>query len=378
MAPSMLWYIGGDEAILAGPLSVDLRRLPADADVSPSRGPLWVKLSLAALWFASSIFFIGPFASAPLQAKAIICTAPIAGLFMMAFFVYWLTRRRYVHFDRNRVSVHDRRLFRTTNWSAPYYAFKGVALRKQTIPSGPRQRTFHIVELKHPNPRLSLPLLVTSDGPPPRGAIEKVAHKLGLATLTGAGDDQSAEARDPLNQPLEVLARDDDLSAFHDPNEPMPADIRVEPTNQGGHEALEITLKQNRPRGWVRALLTVGPLVVLAFGLVTGSWFIAIDGLAFAAIAGFVFWSELRHRRQLVVTRDDIALKKPWRLFGASEAKQLDLRRIDGLYIRPNKTFGFDQLVVEADGQTIETGDGLSADALHWLRRYLLAAIATA
>jgi len=378
MAPSMLWYIGGDEAVLAGPLSVDLRRLPADADVSPSRGPLLVKLSLAALWFASSLFFLAPFAAAPFQAKAIVGTAPLAGLIMMGFFLYWLMRKRYVHFDRNRVSVRDRRWFRTTNWSAPYFAFEGVALRKQTIPSGPQQRTFHIVELKHPNPRLSLPLLVTSDGPPPPGALEKVARKLGLAALTDASDNESVEIRDPLNRPLEALARDNDLSAFCDPNEPVPADIHVEPIVQDGREALEITLKQNRPRSWIRVLLTVGPPLVLAFGLMAGSWFIAIDGLTFAAIAGFVFWSELRYRRLLVISRDDISLKTPRWLFGAPEPKQLDLQDIDGLYIRPNKTIGFDQLVIEAGGQRIETGDGLTADALDWLHRYLLAAIATA
>ena len=374
----MLWYIGRDEAVLAGPLSVDLRQLPADADVSPSRGPLLVKLSLAALWFASSLFFFAPFASAPFQAKAIVGTAPIAGLIMMAFFLYWLMRKRCVHFDRKRVSVCERRWFRTTNWSAPYMAFKGVALREQTIPSGPGQRTFHIVELKHPNPRLSLPLLVTSEGPPPRGALEKLARKLGLAALTEASDGESGEIRDPLNRPLETLARDNDLSALYDPNEPVPADIRVEPTGQKGREALEITLKQSRPRGWVRALLIIGPAVVLAFALVARNWFIAIDGMTFAAIAGFIFWSEMRHRRQLVVTRDHVSLKTPWRLFSAPAAKQLDLRQIDGLYIRPAPTDGFDRLEIEADGDSIETGGGLSADALDWLRRYLLAAIATA
>jgi len=378
MASSMLWYIGGDEAVLAGPLSVDLRRLPADADVSPSRGPLLVKLVLAALWFTSSLFFLAPFAAAPFQAKAIISTAPIAGLIMMGFFLYWLMRKRYVHFDRNRVSVRDRRWFRTTSWSAPYFAFEGVALRKQTIPSGPNQRTFHIVELKHPNPRLSLPLLVTSDGPPPRSTLEKVAHKLGLAALTGSGGDQAAETVDQLNRPLEVLARDNELSAYYDPDEPVPADIHVEPIVQDGREALEITLKQNRPRSWIRVLLTVGPPLVIAFGLMTGSWFIAIDGLTFAAIAAFVFWTELRYRRLLVITRDDISLKTPRWLFQASKPKQLDLQDIDGLYIRPNKSIGFDQLVIEGNGQRIETGDGLTADALDWLRRYLLAAIATA
>jgi hypothetical protein len=337
-----------------------------------------VKLSLAALWFASSLFFLAPFASAPFQAMAIVSTAPIAGLIMMGFFLYWLTRKRCVHFDRKRVSVYDRHWFRTTNWSAPYFAFKGVALRKQTIPSGPRQRTFHIVELKHPNPRLSLPLLVTSEGPPPRSTLEKLAHKLGLAALTDASDGESGEIRDPLNRPLETLARDNDLSALYDPNEPMPADIHVKPTGQKGREALEITLKQSRPRGWVRALLSVGPLAVLAFALVARNWFIAIDGLTFAAIAGFVFWSEMRHRRQLVVTRDRVSLKTPWWLFSAPEAKQLDLRQIDGLYIRPAPTDGFDRLVIEADGDSIETGGGLSADALDWLRRYLLAAISTA
>jgi len=374
----MLWYIGRDEALLAGPLSVDLQRLPADADISPSRGPLWIKLVLAGLWFASSLFFIGPFASAPLQAKAIVSAAPIAGLGMMAFFIYWLMRKRYVHFGRERVQVRERRWFRTTNWSAPYSAFKGVAMRQQSVPSGTQPQTYHIVELRHPNPRLSLPLLVTNDGPPPNGMLEKLARVLGLSALPLDNSEAAEEVVDPLNRPLEDLTRDTDISALYDANEPVPSDIGVDATDQDGEEALEITLKSNRPRGVIRLFLAAGPPVTLAFALFSGSWFIGIDAITFAAIAAFVFWSELRHRRQLVVTRDAIDLKKPWWLFGASTSKRLELDRIDGLYIRPDSTLGLEELVIEAGGETIETGGGLSPDALDWLRRYLLAAIATA
>lgn len=374
----MLWYIGRDEAVLAGPLSVDLQQLPADADISPSRGPLWIKLVLAGLWFASSLFFIGPFASAPLQAKAIVGAAPIAGLGMMAFFIYWLMRKRYVHFGRERVQVRERRWFRTTNWSAPYSAFKGVAMRQQSVPSGTQPQTYHIVELRHPNPRLSLPLLVTSDGPPPSSLLERLARVLGLSALPLDNSEAAEEIVDPLNQPLEDLARDTDITVLYDANEPVPSDIGVDATDQDGQEALEITLKSNRPRGVVRLFLAVGPPVTLAFALFSGSWFIGIDAITFAAIAAFVFWSEMRHRRQLVVTRDAIDLKRPWWLFGESTSKRLELDRIDGLYIRPDRTLGLEELVIEAGGETIETGGGLSPDALDWLRRYLLAAIATA
>ena len=374
----MLWYIGRDEAVLAGPLRVDLQQLPADADISPSRGPLWIKLVLAGLWFASSLFFIGPFASAPLQAKAIVGAAPIAGLGMMAFFVYWLMRKRYVHFGRDRVQVKDRRWFRTTNWSAPYSAFKGVAMRKETVPSGTLPQTLHIVELKHPNPRLSLPLVVTRDGPPPSSLLEKLARVLGMKALPSDNSEAAEEIDDPLNRPLYALEEDTDISALYDPNEPVPSDIRVEATEKEGEEALEITLKSNRPRGAVRALFAVGPPLTLVLALVTGSWFIGIDAIAFAAIAAFVFWSELRHRRLLVITRKTVELEAPWWLLDTTKPKRLDLERIDGVYIRPDRKAGLEQLVIEAGGEAIETGGGLSPDALEWLRRYLLAAVATA
>ena len=52
-----------------------------------------------------------------------------------------------------------------------------------------------------------------------------------------------------------------------------------------------------------------------------------------------------------MITRDDISLRMPQWLFGAPEPKQLDLQDIDGLYIRPNKDIGFDQLVIEGDGE---------------------------
>ena len=63
----MFWYLGFDEAILAGQLSVDLKTLPAVANVSPARTPMLAKLAITILVLALSLVLYVPFAAAPVH-----------------------------------------------------------------------------------------------------------------------------------------------------------------------------------------------------------------------------------------------------------------------------------------------------------------------
>ena len=375
----MFWYLGWDEAILAGRLSVDLSRLPAMADVSPARGPMLVKLALAVLWFLLSLVVIAPFAPTPFRVKAVMVILPVAGLVMIAMSLYGLMRRRHVRFGEHRVLVRDRRWFRSIDWSAPYIAFQGVRLRKHRVNSGPYNRIVHIIELKHPNTGLSLPLLVTDQGPPPRKALADAARMFGLSVIEENDEREAFDAQSrALNRPLSALAHTHDLAGFYDADEPVPHELRVRHGAGADGEMLSVAIRPRRPQRIWQALLVLGPAVLLAFALRMGSTVILVDGATFAMLSAFITAVGLRRCRRLAITREELIYGAPeWNPIAPSP-QRLRLADIEGVYIDSPRSSQGHHIEVHAGRDAIHLGYGLSSASLDWLRRFIISAVATA
>ena len=378
----MFWYLGFDEAILAGQLSVDLKTLPAVANVSPARTPMLAKLAITILVLALSLVLYVPFAAAPVHVP-IVFLPPLAALVVIATSIYGLLRKRQIRFGEHRVLVRDKRLFRTIDWTAPYLAFLGVATRQLIVAMGSHDRTFHIVEPKHPNPRLSLPLLVSDTGPPPREVLLSAARTFGLSVLDESGDDAGVNRSENdrfalFNRPMDELAQTHDLTELHDSNEPLPSELCIEWGSPNGKETLTVTMQAHRPASRWRALLIAGPIAAVAFAAFVESTVIMVEGLVFAALLAFFFANGLRRRRRLVVARRGLVHEAPWWNPGAGPRQSVALEDVEGVYINNSKSGLGHHIEIHAGEASFYAGAGLSVASLDWLRRFLLAAIAAA
>ncbi len=372
----MFLYLGWDEAILAGQLSVDLTKLPAMAEISPARGPMLVKLLLAVMWLLLSLAIFSTFAPAPIRIKMFLLVPPLGGLAMIAMSLYGLMRRRRVRFGEDRVVVQDRHWWRSVAWSAPYFAFQGVRLRKKLINGGPTDRTFHIVELTHPNPAMSLPLLVTHNEPPPRSALVSVAKLFGLSVLD---DDNAAEAfmtqAKVFNRPLRDLPHDHNLADLYDTGEPLPRELQVQ---NGPDDTLAVTVWPRRPsRAWQVALV-IGSLLLLLFTIALTNIVILVDILVVVAIAAYVLVNGWRRRRRIILSHEELIWEPPSLNISGQTASRVKLSNIRGIYIEQPQPNGTPHIEIRTARDSIFLGQGLSPDSLDWLRRFLLSAIVTA
>lgn len=96
--------------------------------------------------------------------------------------------RRELAFEPDGVTVRGRWFRRTENWFAPYGAFDGIAGRARRVLRGRYYRTFHVIELRHPEPEKSIPLFVcAADRDPREAALQQkardYAQALGVAVL---------------------------------------------------------------------------------------------------------------------------------------------------------------------------------------------------
>jgi hypothetical protein len=372
----MFLYLGWDEAILAGQLSVDLAKLPAMAEIAPARGPMLIKFLLAVMWFLLSVAMFATFAPAPMRIKMFMLVPSLGGIIMIGMTLYGLMRRRRVKFGEDRVVVQDRHWWRNVAWSAPYLAFQGVRLRKKLINGGPTNRIFHIVELTHPNPTMSLPLLVTHDEPPPRSALVSVAKLFGLSVLDegDAGEIFLTQAK-AFNRPLRDLAHDHNLADLYDTGEPLPRELQMK---HGGDNTLALTVWPRRPSRVWQAVLIVGSALLLLFSLALTNIVVLVDILVVVAIAAYVLLNGVRRRRRLIVSHEELIYEPPAWGSSAKTSSRVKLSNVRGIYIERPQTGGLPHIEIRTAQDSVHLGHGLSPASLDWLRRFLLSAIVTA
>jgi len=375
----MFWYLGWDEAILAGQLSIDLVKLPAIAEIHPARGPMLMKLLLAVMWFLISLALIVSFAAAPIRIKMFMLVPALSGLVMIAMSLYGLMRRRRVRFGEDGVVVQDRRWLRNVDWSAPYSAFQGIQLRKRLINSGPFDRILHIVELTHPNPSLSLPLLITSNDPPPRSALVSVANLFGLSVIEDRnGNDAFLTKAKVFNRPLRDLARSHNLADLYDAGEPVPRELQVQRRTGDEGETLAVTIWPHRPHRLWQTILIAGPTILLVSPFFITNILFLINALILAAIAAVIFLNGLQRCRRAVVSHDQLIYGPPSWTIAPPAPERLKLADIEGVYINQPRAGQTPHIELKTSAQSLHLGQGLSPAALDWLRRFLLSAIVTA
>lgn len=309
----------------------------------------------------------------------------------------------------SQVLVKTRTLFSgRREWSEPIANYRGVLmrerqLRENTVGKTVTTKTYHIVELAHPDPQRTVPLFVREWGVPPRDIQEAFARRLNLPALSPDSPGETAQPVEALDRPV--------ARATAPPADPGPPPSGVVVTKTP--EAIRIAIGQGRTeRTAVKAFWYALPLVF-------GGLVFLIDplmGLVVASMAG-LFVLVIRGAERLVhgttandvptinVGTDRIWIDRPepaseafaataitdriLRAMGAPQVPDagapaqslprdsVEQVRVDGYTGRASRTGNpsfHARLVIEGDqGRLVLIQSQFDRGKLEWVRDYLLA-----
>lgn len=152
-----------------GETDLDLSRLPVIIRQAPApfNAALLGFLGLAGVVTAVTVGGVLTSAGHMDTAAVQLLTLPPLGVGVVLLYLAVLSHRsgRDLAFSPDGVTVRGRWLRRREDWSAPYGAFDGVEARAERVLRGHFYRTYHVIELRHPEPEKSIPLFVrAADG----------------------------------------------------------------------------------------------------------------------------------------------------------------------------------------------------------------------
>lgn len=363
-----------------------LAELPASVDLSPSKAVAVGRFLICVFAFIFVFAFRSHFAAFGGDPSASVIGAVIplgvaaVGLYVGARGVLGLLSRRTARFDAGSVRVTGRTPFGREEWTQPLSAFEGVVwrvIRQRRRRRAPR--VWQVIELVHPDPARTLPLYVRQTRRDAREEWEGIARTLHVPAIDARHGAPHARAPEDIDKTVRELAAEGRLGATWQPGSEPPAGLSWQ--SEGGGEAPEslvVRLHARRFPLWLYLL----PAAIGAFaaydGVMDGELFAVPIGLALIAAPAAYWLAEPGRPRELRITRDDVRLADPMPL--GKDAGPLRLERIEEIRVAAprNRLVGADTLVIASDAGEIRTGQGLSAEALEWLRAYLTTAVVTA
>lgn len=152
MSISIMIQSGDDERFAA-----EIDGLPAEVAVKRAGGsivPLFFLLLVPFIFFQ----FLSSAMPVLVTVFTIVMSAGIIGTIALAY--RNAGRPHLMRFDKDGVEVTEQRLIGVRRWHAPYDEFQGVQLRHVTARASAGKAYYEIIELKHRDPRKTLPLYV--------------------------------------------------------------------------------------------------------------------------------------------------------------------------------------------------------------------------
>ena len=168
------------------PFAVDLADLPQDIDLTAPKALAKLFLGLAVFFFVMTGIPFLILLQEPEMPWWGVCLAALFPTLCLAIIIFCfraISDRRFAHFESNRVTVTDRRLFGGSEWTEHYSNFDGVTVRDVTIDTRYDRATFQIVELVHGDPEKSVPLAISNAETPPHAQCAAFAEALGLSVI---------------------------------------------------------------------------------------------------------------------------------------------------------------------------------------------------
>ena len=318
----------------------------------------------------------------------------------------------------------------SADWTEPMSAYRGVRWRSYMLArqSDNDRGQVNVIELAHPDPDRTVPLVVRrtgnenaaeaaklawdmaqagADAPEEtrkaledraarlargsgEGAVrarwEELAQQLGMPAIDARDGAEVVRAAEDLDKSIMDLAEEGKVSRdWHDAPAPESLEVRTlgDPDDPDSQE-LHVVLHATTMPVWFFLLFGAIGAVTLIAGLVQFQFGLMFFGLAFGGVGGGLWYMERRFPRSIRISRTRMSYQPASRTTGHFT---LPLDRIEGIHIASadrKKSGGRGlnlsgrELVISSDDGERRIGSGLDDAALEWLRDYLVSAVANA
>jgi hypothetical protein len=336
-------------------------------------------LVFSVFWFAmvlliAQALFAEPF---PVNLVPLVFVVPAAGLFIVGLRA--MLMRSEVTFAHDGVSVAQRHWFAFVRHSVALKDYPGVLRARVSYSRNKKSYVAWLAVLPHENRALRVVLAASRDEAEGRRLVEDYARWLDLPALEESIDGFDARAPGELDTPLAQRIATGSASSSYRPGGPVPAQVRVE---QGADSIVVSLLKGAMPL-WLAAVAGgLGAAIAFVFIGWGGDPGAQIFGGAVGLIVlGGTLWlafSGLRTTRQIIVTRDRVALATLAKSSGETKVEHdMAHDEIEALRLARGPMGGA-VLWFDTDRGSFQTGANMPRAALAYVRDLVAAALATA
>lgn len=276
--------------------------------------------------------------------------------------------------DRNRVTVIKKSLFGTRQWTESLPAFMGITWRSE-YHSGGKNRpsyTLYIVELKHSDAKKMVKLYESKSGADIRAIWENYCRQLNMPAVETDGNSVIKRDVADLDKSVRQLIEEGKVKVNMAPTSP-PRDLAV----KADGDVLELTVvkKKLAPLGFIIMLIVPLAFIYAGFFMKDCSVIFGLIGVVILVIfiAGAVY--SYMSSNQIRIGRDEIHIRQrlPW---GISDGEKIKTELIEVVRIGRKSGQGGDAVLLETDHGDFKVGEGLSRDALEWIKNCILRQIA--
>ena len=321
------------------------------------------------------------------------------------------------------------------DWTQPVAAYRGIRWRRHLLqsrrrdtPGAKREAEYiEVIELAHDDPARSVPLYsrrtgrikaaqvlslardafsagakgkdaiiarAEAMGDDVRGAElrdiwEGYAKLLGLAAIDARDGAEIVRAAEDLDLSIAEMARTGKISREWD-DTPPPRQLQlIRSGDPDDPEKQQLTVVLRAPRmpiAFVGIFLAIGALTFLA-GLFQFELGLMVFGALFGAGGWFAYTIDIRRPRKIHLTRTELRYESP---NAQRHEFSVALDRIETIAVVQSQAAGTGaakglmqrleggQILISGDDRDYRIGEGLGADALNWLRGFLVSALANA
>lgn len=270
--------------------------------------------------------------------------------------------------DSEKVSVKSKSLFGKKHWSEPLSNYEGIMSRSE-YHSGGRDRTsytLYIVELYHKDRDKRVDLYESRSDEGVRTIWEDCCRNLSLPAIEESSSGLIKRDVEDLDKSVRELAREGKVKMDFDPRQQPPAGItaRVE----GDVLALTVLKKRVSVPGALIGLIVLSIPIYFSFFEKKIPIIFGVMGIAFIAIIILGTLWELITKPQIRIANDRINVIRltPW---GKTKGSQVAISEIE--MVKVGKEDGQQQreaVIISTDSGELTVGEGLSRDALEWLK----------
>jgi len=317
------------------------------------------------------------------------------GLWVLMKAVFGLTTKKHARFEGDKVTVESSSILRNHNWSEPIAAFEGVRWRKHVTSrtnssssSSSQSILYQIVELKHENSSRCIALNVrrtnsrNSDWSESRQQLEHFAKLFHLPVLDERDGTVHVRAAEDLDKSIKDLAEEGKIDAEWDDSADLPAGISMARESDGaeaGVQSLVVEIQVLRAPIWLYGLFMVAGALVLLSSLLPFIFFGALVGIALIGAPILLIKFERKNPRTITVTRSRLEATNPSQ--GGASGKNVAMHKdIESVEVRKRSDIAAlgKELLISSDQGEFRIGKGLSNEALEWMRKLIVSAIAKA